>query len=58
MLNRIDKKFIRRIEYSSIPNWTQDNHLEAFQTLMNGDKSLKKSNITTINQARYFFEEN
>jgi len=58
MLNRIDKKFIRRIEYSSIPNWTQDNHLEAFQTLTNGDKSLKKFNIKTINQARYFFEEN
>jgi membrane-bound lytic murein transglycosylase A len=58
MLNRIDKKFIRKIEYSSIPNWTQDNHLEAFQALINGDKSLEKLNIRTIQQARYFFEVN
>ncbi|MEL0232683.1 MAG: MltA domain-containing protein, partial [Hyphomicrobiales bacterium] len=58
MLNRIDKKFIRKIEYNSIPNWTQDNHLEAFQALINGDKSLEKLNIRTIHQARYFFEVN
>lgn len=58
MLDRIDKKFIKKIEYSCIPGWTQDNHLEAFKALVNGDKSLEKNNIKTIHQARYFFEEN
>jgi len=58
MLDRIDKKFIKKIEYSCIPGWTQDNHLEAFKALVNGDKSLEKFNIKTIHQARYFFEDN
>jgi len=58
MLDRIDKKFIKKIEYSFIPGWTRDNQLEAFKALVNGDKSLEKLNIKTIHQARYFFEEN
>ncbi|MDG2187133.1 MAG: MltA domain-containing protein [Hyphomicrobiales bacterium] len=59
MFEKLNRNMVQGISFNDIPGWEEDDHLEAYNALLNGigSKSSRK-NIQTTLEAKFFFEKN
>jgi membrane-bound lytic murein transglycosylase A len=59
MFENLNSAKTQKISFDDIPKWSEDDHLAAFKALLNGEqKEYNSQNITTMAQAKSFFEQN